>query len=106
MNLCSDDQLNLESCVIHAMNAIGFLRFFDCNVNLLCISTPLAKTIVLYRCQMTDYTLKMVLAGCAFPSGNEKFNHRLNRYRALVENRDSIEQIPSDVQVEVAYIKL
>ena len=65
MNLCSDDQLNLESCVIHAMNAIGFLRFFDCNVNLLCISTPLAKTIVLYRCQMTDYTLKMVLAGCA-----------------------------------------
>ncbi|XP_076096553.1 uncharacterized protein LOC143067300 [Mytilus galloprovincialis] len=64
MNLCSDDQLNLESCVIHAMNAIGFLRFFDCNVNLLCISTPLVKTVVLYRCQMTDYTLQMVLAGC------------------------------------------
>lgn len=64
MNLCSDDQLHLESCVIHAMNAIGFLRLFDCKVNLLSVSTPLAKTVVLYRCQMSDYVLQMALTGC------------------------------------------
>ncbi|KAK3094089.1 hypothetical protein FSP39_024046 [Pinctada imbricata] len=64
MNLCSDDQLNLESCVIHALNAIGFLRLFDCKVNLFSLSTPLAQTVVLYRCQMSDYALRMALMGC------------------------------------------
>lgn len=64
MNLCSDDQLNLESCVIHALNAIGFLRLFDCKFNLLSVCTQLAKTVVLYRCQMTDYVLQMALTGC------------------------------------------
>ncbi|XP_060070615.1 uncharacterized protein LOC132550540 [Ylistrum balloti] len=64
MNLCSDDRLNLESCVIHALNAIGFLRLFDCKVNLLSVCSPLVRTIVLYRCQMTDYVLQMALNGC------------------------------------------
>lgn len=64
MNLCSDDQLNLESCVIHAMSAIGFLRLFDCKVNLLSVTTQLARTVVLYRCEMSDYVLQMALTGC------------------------------------------
>ena len=64
MNLCSDDQLNLQSCVIHALNAIGFLRLFDCKFGLLSICTQLANTVVLYRCQMTDYVLQMALSGC------------------------------------------
>lgn len=64
LNLCSDDQLILESCVIHAMGSIGFLRLFDCKVNLLSVSTPLARTVVLYRCQMSDYVLQMALTGC------------------------------------------
>ena len=64
LNLCSDDQLSLDSCVIHALGSIGFLRLFDCKVNLLMVSTPLAKTVVLYRCQMTNYALQMALTGC------------------------------------------
>ncbi|XP_045182423.2 F-box/LRR-repeat protein 7-like [Mercenaria mercenaria] len=64
MNLCSDDQLNLQSCVIHALNAIGFLRLFDCKFSLLSVCTQLAKTVVLYRCEMTDYVLQMALSGC------------------------------------------
>lgn len=32
LNLCSDDQLVLDSCVIQALGSIGFLRFFDCKV--------------------------------------------------------------------------
>lgn len=64
LNLCSDDQLTLESCVIHALGSIGFLRLFDCKVNLLSVSTPMAKTVVLYRCQMSDYVLQMALTGC------------------------------------------
>ncbi|GAB1609927.1 F-box/LRR-repeat protein 15-like [Argonauta hians] len=65
LNLCSDDQLVLDSCVIQALTAVGFLRFFDCKLNLLSICTPLARTIVLYRCQMTDYVLQMGLTGCS-----------------------------------------
>ena len=64
LNLCSDDQLCLESCVIQALGSIGFLRVFDCKVNLLSVNTPLARTIVLYRCQMSDYVLQMALTGC------------------------------------------
>ncbi|KAH3826862.1 uncharacterized protein LOC127831037 [Dreissena polymorpha] len=64
LNLCSDDQLHLESFVVHALNAIGFLRLFDCKVNLLSLCTQLAKTVVLYRCQMSDYVLQMALGGC------------------------------------------
>ena len=33
-------------------------------VNLLSVSTPLARTVVLYRCHMTDYVLQMALLGC------------------------------------------
>ncbi|XP_014788311.1 uncharacterized protein LOC106882227 [Octopus bimaculoides] len=65
LNLCSDDQLVLDSCVIQALTVVGFLRFFDCKLNLLSICTPLARTIVLYRCQMTDYVLQMALIGCS-----------------------------------------
>ena len=32
LNLCSDDQLVLDSCVIQALGSIGFLRLFDCKV--------------------------------------------------------------------------
>lgn len=64
LNICSDDQLVLDSCIIHAMGAVGFVRLFDCKLNLLSICTPLAKTIVLYRCQMTDYVFQMALTGC------------------------------------------
>ncbi|CAG5127935.1 unnamed protein product [Candidula unifasciata] len=64
LNLCSDDQLQLDSCVIHALGSIGFLRLFDCKVNLLSVSTPLARTVVLYRCHVTDYALQMALHGC------------------------------------------
>ncbi|XP_064623662.1 uncharacterized protein LOC135485499 [Lineus longissimus] len=64
LNLCSDDQVCLESCVIQAFSAIGFLRLFDCKVNMFSVSTPLAKTIVLYRCCLPDYVLQMALAGC------------------------------------------
>ncbi|KAK7104469.1 hypothetical protein V1264_019181 [Littorina saxatilis] len=64
LNLCSDDQLVLDSCVIQALGSIGFLRLFDCKVNLLSVSTPLARTVVLYRCHMTDYVLQMALHGC------------------------------------------
>lgn len=64
LNLCSDDQLCLESCVIQAFSSIGFLRLFDCKVNMLSVSTPVAKTVVLYRCCLPDYVLKMALDGC------------------------------------------
>nr|KAG5712408.1 hypothetical protein BaRGS_023987 [Batillaria attramentaria] len=64
LNLCSDDQLVLDSCVIQALGSIGFLRLFDCKVNLMSVSTPLARTVVLYRCHMTDYVLQMALHGC------------------------------------------
>ncbi|XP_071080557.1 uncharacterized protein [Haliotis cracherodii] len=64
LNLCSDEQIILDSCVIHAMGAIGFLRLFDCKLNLLSVSTPVAETVVLYRCQMTNYVLQMALNGC------------------------------------------
>ena len=64
LNLCSDDQLCLESFVIQALSSIGFLRLFDCKVNLLCVTTPLARTVVLYRCHMSDYVLQMALTGC------------------------------------------
>ncbi|WAR19977.1 hypothetical protein MAR_001815 [Mya arenaria] len=65
LNLCSDDQLHIESFVVHALNAIGFLRLFDCRVKMLVVSAQLAQTIVLYRCQMTDYVLQMALGGCS-----------------------------------------
>ncbi|CAL1538554.1 unnamed protein product [Lymnaea stagnalis] len=64
LNLCSDDQLQLDSCVIQALSSIGFLRLFDCKVNLLSLTTPLARTVVLYRCHVTDYALQMALHGC------------------------------------------
>ncbi|XP_005102274.2 uncharacterized protein LOC101847048 [Aplysia californica] len=64
LNLCSDDQLQLDSCVIQALGSIGFLRLFDCKVNLLSVSTPVARTVVLYRCHVTDYALQMALHGC------------------------------------------
>ncbi|XP_074652747.1 uncharacterized protein LOC141907073 [Tubulanus polymorphus] len=64
LNLCSDDQICLESCVIQAFSSIGFLRLFDCRVNMLSVSTPLAKTVVLYRCSLPDYVLQMALKGC------------------------------------------
>ena len=64
LNLCSDDELCLESCVIQAFASIGFLRLFDCKVDMLAVMTPLARTIVLYRCQMSDYALQMALTGC------------------------------------------
>jgi len=64
LNLCSDDQLHIESFVVNALNAIGFLRLFDCKVKLLSVSAQLAQTVVLYRCQMTDYVLQMALGGC------------------------------------------
>nr|KAI8740414.1 F-box/LRR-repeat protein 15 [Biomphalaria glabrata] len=64
LNLCSDDQLQLDSCIIQALSSIGFLRLFDCKVNLLSLSTPLARTVVLYRCHVSDYALQMALHGC------------------------------------------
>ncbi|XP_050404257.1 uncharacterized protein LOC126820387 isoform X1 [Patella vulgata] len=64
LNLCSDDQLLLDSCVIQALGSIGFLRLFDCKLNLLSVSTPLARTVVLYRCHVSDYVLQMALNGC------------------------------------------
>lgn len=33
-------------------------------VNLFSLSTPLARTVVLYRCCMSDYVLQMALHGC------------------------------------------
>ncbi|ESO87696.1 hypothetical protein LOTGIDRAFT_234942 [Lottia gigantea] len=64
LNLCSDDQLLLDSCIIQALGSIGFLRLFDCKLNLLSVSTPLARTVVLYRCHVSDYVLQMALNGC------------------------------------------
>ncbi|RUS71915.1 hypothetical protein EGW08_020328 [Elysia chlorotica] len=64
LNLCSDDQLQLDSCIIQALGSIGFLRLFDCKVNLLSVSTPVARTVVLYRCSVSDYALQMALHGC------------------------------------------
>uniref|UniRef100_A0A0B7A0V5 F-box domain-containing protein n=2 Tax=Arion vulgaris TaxID=1028688 RepID=A0A0B7A0V5_9EUPU len=64
LNLCSDDQLQLDSCIIQALGSIGFLRLFDCKVNLLSVSTPIARTVVLYRCHVSDYALQMALHGC------------------------------------------
>lgn len=64
LNLCSDEQMCLESCVIQAFTSIGFLRMFDCKVDMLAVCTPIAKTVVLYRCQVTDYALQMALTGC------------------------------------------
>jgi hypothetical protein len=40
LNLCSDDQLVLDSCVIQALGSIGFLRLFDCKVRV-CAFTQL-----------------------------------------------------------------
>ncbi len=65
LNLCSDDQLNLEAFIIHALSSIGFLRLFDCHVNLLSVTTPIARTVVLYRCNMSNYVLQMALTGCS-----------------------------------------
>jgi len=64
LNLCSDDQLTLESFIVQAIQSIGLLRLFDCKVNLLSVCTPLARTVVLYRCHMSDYVLQMALTGC------------------------------------------
>ena len=65
LNLCSDESISLESCVIQALTSIGFLRLFDCQLNLLAVMTPVARTVVLYRCQMSDYVLQMALTGCS-----------------------------------------
>ena len=37
---------------------------FQCHVNLLSVSTPMARTLALYRCNMSDYVLRMALTGC------------------------------------------
>ncbi|CAH1790941.1 unnamed protein product [Owenia fusiformis] len=65
LNLCSDTQMVLEAVVIQAFGSIGFLRLFDCDVKLLSVTSPLVKTLVLYRCVISDYTLSMMLKGCA-----------------------------------------
>ncbi|XP_038075391.1 uncharacterized protein LOC119743110 [Patiria miniata] len=63
-NMCSDDALCLRSFVVHASRHIGFMRLFDCSIGALMLSTPCAYTVVLYRCQISDYSLKMALSGC------------------------------------------
>ncbi|XP_013387553.1 uncharacterized protein LOC106156709 [Lingula anatina] len=65
VNICSDVQLCLNSCIIQACGSIGLLRLFDCALDLLAVCTPVASTIVLYRCQLTDYVLQMALQGCS-----------------------------------------
>ena len=41
-----------------------FYSTFQCHVNLLSVSTPMARTLALYRCNMSDYVLRMALTGC------------------------------------------
>ncbi|XP_006821249.1 uncharacterized protein LOC102808468 [Saccoglossus kowalevskii] len=64
LNVCSDNQVCLETCIIQAIHHVGFLRFFDCVVRTLILSTPSAGVVVLYRCQIGDYVLEMALNGC------------------------------------------
>ncbi|XP_022096140.1 uncharacterized protein LOC110982187 [Acanthaster planci] len=63
-NMCSDDALCLRSFVVHATRYVGFMRLFDCSIGALMLSTPCAHTVVLYRCQISDYSLKMALSAC------------------------------------------
>ncbi|XP_070577501.1 uncharacterized protein [Ptychodera flava] len=64
LNICSDYQVCLETCIIQAFRHLGFLRFFDCSVQTLILSTPSAGVVVLYRCNIGDYVLEMALNGC------------------------------------------
>ncbi|XP_033637487.1 uncharacterized protein LOC117298368 [Asterias rubens] len=63
-NMCSDDALCLRSFVVQANRHIGFLRLFDCSIGALMLSTARAHTVVLYRCQISDYALKMAISSC------------------------------------------
>ncbi|XP_077998537.1 uncharacterized protein LOC144451533 [Glandiceps talaboti] len=64
LNICSDYHVSLETCIIQAFRHLGFLRFFDCSVKTLILSTPSAGVVVLYRCKIGDYVLEMALNGC------------------------------------------
>ncbi|XP_078590889.1 uncharacterized protein LOC144870501 [Branchiostoma floridae x Branchiostoma japonicum] len=64
INTTGNVNVSLENCALQAVEELGTLRLFDCQVQALVLSAPLVRQLVLYRCVVTDYSLCMALRGC------------------------------------------